>query len=632
MDRFPCFRVASLLVLSCFLLSWQASAFLIKPSVSTILDSFSTKEKIDNVPYKQSFLKGTSTQAAANDHSREELDIVLFGVGDLRVDDHEGLARALQTNHPILPLVLLDDTTLSQIPGMVSHTIDTTNMLVAALEDLQRSLQNQLGLELQVVMTESLKDTLETIVQQQPSAATTVRLHVHDLGDVDNLMGYSPFSQLGSTSSFEVVPWTSNLRMKPWATVESLPDRYPDFVTKYSNLEAPTLPVFVSRMNNVKTVTVTQNVGIPTSQLLVDRIADKLKLDPAVIKAEVNTGIFQSHWGGLDAKSIGESKVLENLNIFVEQCQEDDALWAKHPTYVAKRCSRNPRSLEHATFNWFLENPENPKTDNLLAGEPMTRYLSAPLLFGTISSRRIWHSAVRPQNLFVSPLKTLVEGREWHRLLAAKNVRTRPDEYANLSATTGETTYNYWRWHGFLCRYAQTPLTVTSTNTKSDKEGVLFFHGFGASGTQWNKLYQELSKTAQKDALEHDNILEGLAPDLLGFGESEKPPISYTIYVWDAFCTDFIKEVAVTKKNWNNFIVGGNSIGGFSAASTAANECASVDGKDVCSSGAPGTNRCQGVVLMNPAGPILSREDAANSSDLQMTVAQISASGALPAW
>jgi len=91
MDRFPCFRVASLLVLLCFLLSWQASAFLIKPSVSTILDSFSTKEKIDNVPYKQSFFKGTSIQAAANDHFREELDIVLFGVGDLRVDDHEGL-------------------------------------------------------------------------------------------------------------------------------------------------------------------------------------------------------------------------------------------------------------------------------------------------------------------------------------------------------------------------------------------------------------------------------------------------------------------------------------------------------------------------------------------------------------
>jgi pimeloyl-ACP methyl ester carboxylesterase len=123
----------------------------------------------------------------------------------------------------------------------------------------------------------------------------------------------------------------------------------------------------------------------------------------------------------------------------------------------------------------------------------------------------------------------------------------------------------------------------------------------------------------------------------LGFGECEKPAISYTIYVWDAQVTDFIKEVAVAKQNWKSFVVGGNSIGGFNAASTAANECATVDCKSVCSSGAPGTGRCQGVVLMNPAGPIQSREDvrkieAAAGGDRSklLTVAQVSATGALP--
>ena len=35
---------------------------------------------------------------------------------------------------------------------------------------------------------------------------------------------------------------------------------------------------------------------------------------------------------------------------------------------------------------------------------------------------------------------------------------------------------------------------------------------------------------------------------------------------------------------------------------------------------------------MNPAGPIKSREDVARESGLQLTVAQISGTGALPPW
>ena len=593
------------------------------------------------------------TQKSEGDAS-QELDVVLFGVGDLRVDDHEGLYQALHrrqsaeadsnNNHKrkILPLVILDNASLSNIPGIVSHTIDTASMLVAALEDLRRGLQSQLGLELQVLLPtqqSSLEDALRQVLEEQHASgypADTIRVHVHDLGDADNGMGYGPYSQLlqNNDISFEIVPWTASLRNKPWTTVEALPDRYPDFASKFAS-EVPMLPISISKKNSViETVQLSVSI-MPTAEELVDRISSTLQLDPTVMKAEINTGISQSHWGGLDSQSVGEMKVLENLKVFVEACQEDDALWAQHPQYVARGCPRNKRSLEHATFAWFLEGSDKgksfPDTNNLLAGESMTRYLAAPLMLGTISPRRIWHMATRPQRLFVSPLKTLVEGREWHRLLAAKNIRNRP-EYQGGQSATGETTYFYWRWHGFLCRYAQTPLTSSSSSdTASSKEGVLFFHGFGASGAQWNKALQELSSIVQDDP-QTGAVLEGLAPDLLGFGESEKPPISYSIYVWDALCSDFIKEVAVAKQNWSSYIVGGNSIGGFSAASTAANECVSADGQEVCSSGAPGTGKCQGVVLMNPAGPIRSREEVAKASGMQLTVAQISATGALPAW
>ena len=96
----------------------------------------------------------------------DNLEVVLFGVGDLRMDDHDGLNRAIQAakdgKSKILPLVILDDSCLSNIPGVVSHTIDTANMLLAALQDLQASMLSQLGLELQVVSPDreaSLRET-----------------------------------------------------------------------------------------------------------------------------------------------------------------------------------------------------------------------------------------------------------------------------------------------------------------------------------------------------------------------------------------------------------------------------------------------------------------------------------------
>jgi pimeloyl-ACP methyl ester carboxylesterase len=276
----------------------------------------------------------------------------------------------------------------------------------------------------------------------------------------------------------------------------------------------------------------------------------------------------------------------------------------------------------------------------------MTRYLAAPLLLGTVSPRRLWHlSATRSYfQFFVSPLRTLVEGREWHKLLAAKNIRTRPEYYAVTAPPPpqqrGETTYGYWRWHGFLCRFAQTPLNYIPTEESavgSRKNGVLLFHGFGASGAQWNKMMKCMSALLS-DESSADTRTDGLAPDLLGFGQSEKPPLSYSIYVWDSQCSDFIKDVAVSRCSWDGFVVGGNSIGGFSAASTAANECVPVEGNSLSSSGAPGTGTCQGVVLMNPAGPILSKEQvesklaASGGNGQPLTVAQLSAMGALPAW
>jgi pimeloyl-ACP methyl ester carboxylesterase len=125
------------------------------------------------------------------------------------------------------------------------------------------------------------------------------------------------------------------------------------------------------------------------------------------------------------------------------------------------------------------------------------------------------------------------------------------------------------------------------------------------------------------EALQHSNIV--MAPDLIGFGQSEKPPLSYTQYLWESYILAFGKEIG---KDWESFVVGGNSIGGYTAMAVAASDVA-VAGKDVSSSGATGSNKCSGVVLMNSAGQILSREDIADT-DGSSTVAKITSADALP--
>jgi pimeloyl-ACP methyl ester carboxylesterase len=77
------------------------------------------------------------------------------------------------------------------------------------------------------------------------------------------------------------------------------------------------------------------------------------------------------------------------------------------------------------------------------------------------------------------------------------------------------------------------------------------------------------------------------ALDLLGFGHSEKPSVTYTQYLWQDQVRDFALEVLQSP-----FFIAGNSIGGFTAASVAA---------DI-------GPLCQGLILINTAGKVTSPE------------------------
>ncbi len=103
-----------------------------------------------------------------------------------------------------------------------------------------------------------------------------------------------------------------------------------------------------------------------------------------------------------------------------------------------------------------------------------------------------------------------------------------------------------WEWKGYKIGY-----TVMGTG-----KPLVLIHGFGASIGHWRKNIPVLAAAGYRV----------FAIDLLGFGSSDKPPLNYTMEVWEELVKDFwtahIQQRAV-------FV--GNSIGGLLSLMVIAN-------------------------------------------------------------
>ena len=122
----------------------------------------------------------------------------------------------------------------------------------------------------------------------------------------------------------------------------------------------------------------------------------------------------------------------------------------------------------------------------------------------------------------------------------------------------------YWQWQSHSIYY------VTAGDSNPSLPPLLLIHGFGASTDHWRKNIAELSQDFQVWAI-----------DLLGFGRSAKPAISYGADLWRSQIADFIEQVIKQP-----VVIAGNSLGGYTALSVAA----------LC------PNTTKGVILLNSAG------------------------------
>jgi pimeloyl-ACP methyl ester carboxylesterase len=120
----------------------------------------------------------------------------------------------------------------------------------------------------------------------------------------------------------------------------------------------------------------------------------------------------------------------------------------------------------------------------------------------------------------------------------------------------------YWEWKSWQVHYVQAGTVGPN---------LVLIHGFGASTDHWRKNIEVLSA--------HYRVW---AVDLLGFGRSQKPKITYGADLWRDQLRDFCAQVVQ-----ETVFIAGNSLGGYISL------CFAVDCPEWT----------QGLILLNCAGP-----------------------------
>lgn len=134
-----------------------------------------------------------------------------------------------------------------------------------------------------------------------------------------------------------------------------------------------------------------------------------------------------------------------------------------------------------------------------------------------------------------------------------------------------QEAFQTWLWRGYRVQWL----------AQGSGQPIVLLHGFGASIGHWRKNIPALAAAGYRV----------YAIDLLGFGGSQKPPIDYSMELWQDLVLDFWAEFIQEAALWV-----GNSIGALLAL--------------MLSAAAP--ERTRGTVLLNCAGGLNHRPEELN--------------------
>lgn len=405
----------------------------------------------------------------------------------------------------------------------------------------------------------------------------------------------------------EVIRWTNRFRpTAPWSSsAEKLPSFFPDYCEIADALPVA-LPDDDSTMNEFLEVTsqlvgetsAVRSDGVPSLKELIEMAKEvtpdavleaRLSRQPYCDTTEPFDELVSEKW----SSEKGARKALK------EYCLTgNDDFTNRHfiASDAANKGFSKGKSMYASSIARLIKG--NSPKEVLALREGPTRAFSSALNLGAISPRDVVDAArnrspVTPPRLFwdknpkikelglennraglfpsdnpfwgrssEGSLSDIIEWREWFHLLAERSLSLQ--ENGEPATSGGEKefmkndnnkekagdpresgTVNYWRWKGqHLVRYLTFPAGKDYDEQDEKRDpAILLVHGFAASGEQWERLVHSIRQKKVQANAGKDTTPPIYAIDLMGFGHSEKPGLTFTQYLWESQLIDFAMEV-----------------------------------------------------------------------------------------
>ena len=268
---------------------------------------------------------------------------------------------------------------------------------------------------------------------------------------------------------------------------------------------------------------------------------------------------------GNEENLVGEDYAIQLVKDYIHL---DDILFTKK--YYEKY-------LHKATSEDTMKSLERLKPTRLYSdyfqGEVLSGILSPLLAEGYISPRLLLHSReILTPKVLDRPLTNRIHNeifrKDWHYYMAHVIIQ-------NNRLNNWQFAYN--QYQGYIYRHGR------MKNTSRKEKWVVCVHGFGGQVDQFESL-----------ALHLGNDFHVTSLDLLGFGATEKPPVSYNQYIWRDQLVSYLFEES-KRNGYREVILIGNSIGGFISSAACSYINHDLNSTDL---------KVSGLVLLNSAGRI----------------------------
>ena len=504
---------------------------------------------------------------SANDSSVAQPALVWFK-HDLRLDDHPGLQAALENGTPVIPVFCFDPRHYSSL----ADTLDSAKALIKAVSALQIALRSK-GSNL-IVVHGPVEDELPRLA----SEFGTNIIYTEDEVEKTWLDAIHAVSMsLPSTVSLKL--WTAYIFQTHvddymhWLKARgsaSPPIDIPDQIPSPPLLDAVepcelTLESVYASLSTLERPNSLNRAATVSSDGRVER-TDEVVLwgngSSSIIHSVVtpSAAYLSEPLAATVVAGSGESAVVAAVQAYLRHMETDGYGESQEGNNVELR-----KSLAEA-----VQKHDVAATPQGCFPALFTRALG----LGVISRRRIFDEAQKaldisnlempmPQGvvqkigwLLTSRGGALSRNRFTRKALAATRNVEAADFHIGMAAgrkavSIEGATVHHWRWRGYLTDY----LAAKTENTRTQAPAILLVHGFGAFSMHYRACVGELAKRGY----------DVYAPTLPGYGRSEKPALAYGQDLWRDFIADFARDVIKRP-----VVVAGNSIGGFMAASLAA--------------------------------------------------------------